>query len=85
MPHARREALGGRVWPSPDRVPRDGHNHRAIALEREPHKAAGPTATLSFLDPNLSLTVVGWVRKAALIDIGLDLEFAPPWRRRRAA
>jgi hypothetical protein len=41
---------------------------------------AGPAAALSFLEPNLSLTLVGWARRAALIDVGLDLEFAPPWQ-----
>ena len=46
---------------------------------------AWPTATLTFLEPNLSLTVVGWARKAVVIDVGLDLEFAPPWQPRRAA
>jgi hypothetical protein len=45
----------------------------------------GRMATLRFLEPNLSLTVVGWARKAVVIDIGLDLEFAPPWQPRRAA
>jgi hypothetical protein len=45
---------------------------------------AEPTATLTFLEPNLSLTVAGWAREAVLIGIGLDLEFAPPWQPRRA-
>nr|WP_204013828.1 hypothetical protein [Virgisporangium aurantiacum] len=42
-------------------------------------------AVLSFVEPNLSLTVVRSAPATALIDIGLDLEFAPPWRSRHAA
>ncbi|GAA0897280.1 hypothetical protein GCM10009557_71880 [Virgisporangium ochraceum] len=47
--------------------------------------AVGSAGSLSFLEPNLTLTLVGRTRNAALIEIGLDLEFAPPWRPRRAA
>jgi hypothetical protein len=48
---------------------------------------AGPPAALRFLEANLSLTVVRSIPAAetVLIDIGLDLEFAPPWRTQRAA
>jgi hypothetical protein len=46
---------------------------------------AGPPAALGFIEPNLSLAVVRWAPATVLIDIGLDLEFAPPWRPRRAA
>ena len=44
----------------------------ADAVESGPAGAggtAGPMATLSFLEPNLSLTLVGWARRAALIDV----------------
>ena len=48
---------------------------------------AGPPAAFRFLEPNLSLTVVRWTPAAETvpIDVGLDLEFAPPWRTRRTA
>jgi hypothetical protein len=60
----------------------------ADAGESEPAGAGGtvrPMATLTFLEPNLSLTLVGCSPGAVLIDIGLDLEAAPPWQPRRAA
>jgi hypothetical protein len=48
-------------------------------------RVAGTPAALCFLEPNLSLAVVWSAAEPVLIDIGLDLEFAPPWRARGAA
>jgi hypothetical protein len=45
---------------------------------------AGPPAALRFFEPNLSLAAVRWAPETVPIDVGLDLEFAPPWRTRRA-
>jgi hypothetical protein len=53
---------------------------------------AGPAlgrAALTFTEPNLSLAVVERRPEArpeaAVLQIGLDLEFSPPWRRSRIA
>jgi hypothetical protein len=87
-------AEGSWSWRYPaltcDESPRLSAWLRDVADELDPGLAdaggtVGPAATLTFLEPNLSLRVVGRARKAALIDIGLDLEFAPPWQPPRAA
>jgi hypothetical protein len=38
--------------------------------------------TLTFVEPNLSWSVVGYRADVVVLDVGLDLEFSPPWRRR---
>jgi hypothetical protein len=68
-----------------ERVVTRRRRHSGIRTGGRGSHTIGRTATLTFLEPNLSLTVVGWDRKTVLIDIGLDLEFAPPWQPRRAA
>ncbi|MBO3751961.1 hypothetical protein J5X84_38335 [Streptosporangiaceae bacterium NEAU-GS5] len=43
-----------------------------------------PTA-LAFIEPNLSMAATRFEPAFIEITIGLDLEFSPPWQRRRTA
>lgn len=48
--------------------------------------AAQPApVTLAFTEPNLSFTAIWSSPTTVVIDIGLDLEFAPPWQPRHQA
>ncbi|OLT10907.1 hypothetical protein BJF79_25415 [Actinomadura sp. CNU-125] len=49
--------------------------------------AAGgePPAELRFLEPDLSMSVTGRPSGLVALEIGLDLEFSPPWEYRRRA
>jgi hypothetical protein len=38
-----------------------------------------------FTEPNLTLTIVDYQRQEAVLRIGLDLEFSPPWRKHNRA
>jgi hypothetical protein len=62
---------------------------RGLADDAAPTESdAGPAlagAALTFTEPNLSFSLVERRPEAAVLQIGLDLEFSPPWRRRRMA
>ncbi|RSN70280.1 WapI family immunity protein [Actinomadura sp. WAC 06369] len=50
-----------------------------------PAAAAGPPAGLRFTEPNLTLAVAGRSSGLVTLDVGLDLEFSPPWDHRHRA
>ncbi|WUI31051.1 hypothetical protein OG804_25210 [Nocardia sp. NBC_00416] len=58
---------------------------RRIAAEAEPSgEPVGGPARLDFTEPNLSFTA-SRAAGAVEVEIGLDLEFSPPWNRRATA
>jgi hypothetical protein len=62
---------------------------KAAAGEIPAPSAAGPHAAGHngpyFTEPNLTLTLVGYQQQEAVLRIGLDLEFSPPWRKHNRA
>lgn len=48
-------------------------------------EALATSATLTFTEPNLSIALAECSPTVVVLDIGLDLEFSPPWERRGQA
>ena len=46
---------------------------------------SGQPAVLEFTEPNLRFSMAGYQPGEAVVQVALDLEFQPPWHRRRAA
>jgi hypothetical protein len=44
---------------------------------------ASPPGALAFTEPDLSFRVAGYPPGRAVLEVALDLEFQPPWHRRR--
>ncbi|WP_026402601.1 WapI family immunity protein [Actinomadura rifamycini] len=68
----------------------DDSPHVAVWLRRAARSAdapadAGPPAGLRFTEPNLTLAVAGRSSGLVTLDVGLDLEFSPPWDHRHRA
>ncbi|GAB1641400.1 hypothetical protein [Krasilnikovia sp. MM14-A1259] len=62
---------------------------RTTALRESswPNTEAAPTvpASLAFTEPNLTMAASDYAPDLVTLDIGLDLEFSPPWRHRDRA
>jgi hypothetical protein len=58
---------------------------REVADYAERSPESGQPGILEFTEPNLRFAVAGHQPGEAVLQVALDLEFQPPWHRRRAA
>jgi hypothetical protein len=58
---------------------------REVAGDAGRSPVRGQPGILKFTEPNLCFSVAGRQPGEAVLQVALDLEFQPPWHRRRAA
>jgi hypothetical protein len=68
-----------------DESPRISAWLREVADYAERSPESGQPGILEFTEPNLRFAVAGHQPGEAVLQVALDLEFQPPWHRRRAA
>src|SRR5690348_9502166 len=68
-----------------DESPRISVWLREVAGDAGQSPVSGQSDVLKFTEPNLRFSVAGSQPGGAVLQVALDLEFKPPWHRRRAA